>query len=436
MAMRFYNRERELSSLWKNREMSKKGGAFTIITGRRRIGKTALILESEKDNRFLYFFVPRSTVSIICEQLTESAYNDLGLRLFNTGSFRDIFEQLMQYGVKNNFTFIIDEFQELERADPAIMSYMQDLWDRYKSESKVNLIVCGSVYSMMIRIFEDYKAPLYGRATSKFNVGPFGPGVLKTILKEHNSDYKADDLLFLYMVTGGVPKYIELLMDAGAVRYDDMLDLVCAHDSKFITEGKDLLISEFGREYGTYFSVLQMIAGGKNTLREISEAVGKEAGSYLDLLEKEYGLIKKNRPLFSKQNSRDIRWKISDNYLRFYFKFIYGNQSLVEAKRYDRLKEKISSEYAQYSGSLLEDYFREKIAEEEDFTDIGSYWDRKGQNEINIITVNVSNKTATVAEVKRNPNKADVNELKRRSDNISELKEYDIEYRILSLDNM
>jgi AAA+ ATPase superfamily predicted ATPase len=436
MMMKFYNREEELKILKKNRDQSKNSGTFTIITGRRRIGKTALILESEKDNKYLYFFVPRGNISIICEQLTDCAHNDLGLRLYNTGSFRDLFEQIMNHGKKSNFTFVIDEFQELERADPSIMSSIQDLWDRNKSESKINLILCGSVYSMMIRIFENYKAPLYGRATSKFNVGPFGPSVLKRILKDHNPDYEPDDLLFLYMVTGGVPKYVELLMDAGAVRFDEMLDFVCSHDSKFITEGKDLLISEFGREYGTYFTILQLIADGKNTIREISEAIGKESGSFLDVLEREYKLVKKNRPLFSKENSRNVRWRISDIYLKFYFKFIYGNQSLIESKRYDKLKEKILSEYAQYSGSVLEDYFTKNVAEEREFTEIGSYWDRKGQNEIDIIYLHGRTKKAAAFEVKRDPKRADKNQLKEKAESVQELGGYDIEYEVLSLKDM
>jgi hypothetical protein len=147
-------------------------------------------------------------------------------------------------------------------------------------------------------------------------------------------------------------------------------------------------------------------------------------------------LVKKNRPMFSKENSRSVRWKISDNYLSFYFKFIHSSLSLIETKRYDKLKEKISSEYAQYSGSVLEDYFRAKAAEEEDLTDIGSYWNRKGQNEIDIIALNDLTKKATVIEVKRDPKKASKSQLKEKAENIEELKEFDITYKVFSLNDM
>jgi len=434
--MKFYNRKEELEILRRNREMSKKFGVFTVITGRRRIGKTALIREFGKDGRSLYLFVPRSTESLLCEQLVKNADTDLGIEIFNTGRFRDIFEQLLIYGGKNNFTFVIDEFQDLKRMNPSIMSSIQELWDKYKQISKVNLIVCGSVYSMMVEIFEDQKEPLFGRAVSKMNMAPFRPSAVKEILKDHNPVFVPDDLLFLYMVSGGVPKYIELLMDAGAVTFDGMLDSVCSMDSLFITDGRELLISEFGADHGTYFSILQLIAGGRNTLKEISEAIGKEAGAYLENLEKRYGVVRKNRPVFSKKNSRDVRWRVSDNYLRFYFRFINSNLSLIELRRYDILKERISSEYAQYSGSVLEDYFREKIAEEERVTEIGSYWDKKGQNEIDIIALDGIGSKAAVAEVKRDRRKADLKVLEEKAERVPGLKGYEITYRTLSPEDM
>lgn len=434
--MKFYDRETELKILRKNREMSKKNSVLTVITGRRRIGKTRLITESEAPGSILYLYVPRSTESALCEQLVKNAERDLGITLFDTGRFRDLFEQLMMYGNEKNFTFVIDEFQELERINRSIMSCIQGLWDKYKDTSKVNLIVCGSVYSMMIRIFERNKEPLFGRATSKLNVRPFGTSTIKAILKDHNPDYEPDDLLFLCMVTGGVPKYIELLMDSGAVSLEKMLDEICTPDSKFLSEGKDLLISEFGKDYGTYYAVLQLIASGKNTLREINDSTGKDSGTYLENLERDYYLIRRSRPIFSKDGSRDVRWQISDSYLRFYFRFISGNLSLVESNRCDVLRDIIASEYPQYSGFVLEDYFKKKMAEEERITRIGSHWDRKGQNEIDIIALNEMDGKATVAEVKRDPKKADIEKLRERGETVPGLKGFDVEYRVLSLDDM
>jgi len=433
--MRFYDREEELEVLKRNKERSKNTAVFTVITGRRRIGKTALIIESEKDSRFLYFFADRSSEALLCEQLAAAAERDIGFTLVNSGRFQDLFRQLMVYGQNNNFTFVIDEFQELARANETIMSHMQDLWDKYKSTSKINLIVCGSIHSMMIRIFSG-KEPLYGRATSKFSLRQFRPSIIKTILKDHNPNYRPDDLLFLYMVTGGVPKYIEELMDGKAATLDKMLNHICSPGSLFLTEGKDLLISEFGRDYGTYFSILRLISKGMTKETDISNMIGKDCGAYLENMEREYNFLKKSRPITSKGNSRDVRWKIVDNHLRFYFRYISENQALIEKEQYGLLKELIKEDYPQYSGQVLEDYFVEKIAEEERFTDIGSYWDRKGENEIDIIVMNDLDKKTVVAEVKRNPKKANINDLRQRAASVRGLDKYEIEYRILSLNDM
>jgi len=434
--MKFYDREKELEVLRKNQERSKNGGVFTVITGRRRIGKTVLIKESERGNKKLYFFVQRTSEKSLCRKLAKAAKKDLDLYLIDSGEFHDLFLQLMRYGENENFTLIIDEFQDLEKVNPSIISSIQEIWDEYRSRSQVNLIACGSVYSMMVRLFQDNKEPLFGRATSRLNVRPFSPSVVKKILADHNPNYKQDDLLLLYMLSGGVPNYIEVLMDSGAVTFEKMLDFVCSPESVFLTDGKYLLVTEFGKEYATYYTILELIADGKNTLREINDSTGKDSGAYLEKLERDYGLIKKNRPIFSKDNSRDVRWQITDNYLRFYFRFVSCNQSLIELNEYEALKEEITSEYSQYSGRVLESYFKEKMSEEESLTGIGSYWDRRGQNEIDIIAVNEKTMKAIVAEVKRDPKKANLKSLENKTELVEGLSGYDIEYKILSMKEM
>jgi len=290
---------------------------------------------------------------------------------------------------------------------------------------------------MMMKIFEDRKEPLFGRLTSKIKLRPFAINIIKTILKDYNPQYTSEDLLCLYMLTGGVPKYIDLLMETGAVTKKKMLDTVTCMDSPFIGEGRELLISEFGKEYGTYFSILQLIASGKTTQSEIDSIIGKNTGAYLANLEKEYSLITRNKAMFSKPESRKARWVLNDNYLRFWFRFIFPNQSLVEMGKYELLREYIDMGYEQYSGSILEKYFRTKIAEEEQVTNIGHYWDNKGENEIDLIALNDLDKTAIVAEVKRNPKKIDLNILQTKVNSINkELTKYNVELRSLSMNDM
>lgn len=436
--MKFYNRTEELAALARTLEQSKKNACFTVMVGRRRIGKTSLLLESVKGQKYLYLFVSRKSEPLLCEQFQQEATNALGLQIFGTITrFKDLFEQLLIFATKEHYTLIIDEFQEFDNVNSSIFSDVQNLWDQYKDKAKINFIASGSIYSMMMKIFENRKEPLFGRLTSKITLQPFAVSVIKEILADYNPKYTSEDLLCLYMLTGGVPKYIDLLMEAGAVTKDKILDMVTRSDSPFIGEGKELLITEFGKEYGTYFSILQLIASGKTVQSEIDSIIGKNTGAYLANLEKEYSLIKKNKPMFSKPESRKNRWSLNDNYLRFWFRFIFPNQSLIEMGKYDLLREYIDKNYEQYSGLLLEKYFRAKMAEEERVTNIGSYWDNKGENEIDLIALNDLDKTAIIAEVKRNPKKIDMTVLQKKADSIKkELAKYDVELRGLSMNEM
>jgi AAA+ ATPase superfamily predicted ATPase len=436
--MKYYDRIGEAAILERNRKQSEKSAVFTVMVGRRRIGKTSLLLESVKGQKYLYLFVSRKSESLLCAQFQQEAMEALGLQIFgNITRLRDLLEQLLILATKENYTLIIDEFQEFDNVNPAIFSEIQDLWDRYKGKARINFIACGSIYSLMMKIFENRKEPLFGRNTSKIVLRPFTVSVIKEILGDFNPKYTPEDLLCLYMLTGGVPKYIELLMEAGAITKRKMLDAVVSPDSTFIGERRELLISEFGKEYGTYFSILQLIAGGKTTQSEIDSIINKNTGADLANLEKEYSLIVKNKPMFSKPESRKARWSIADNYLRFWFRYVYPNQSMIEMGKYDLLREYIDRDYQQYSGLVLERYFREKIAESERVTAIGNYWDSKGENEIDLIALKDLDKTAIVAEVKRNSQKIDLAALAIKASSIKkELAKYRVELKGYSLDDM
>jgi AAA+ ATPase superfamily predicted ATPase len=453
--MKFYNRKEELEMLEQNRLQSEKKGCFTVLVGRRRIGKSALILESLKKQKnlsaspghtgterivsaSLYLFVSRQTEAVLCGHFQEEAEKNLGLKIFGEISrFRDLFEQLLVFAETSPYTLVIDEFQEFERINPAIFSEIQELWDKYKDRARIHLIACGSIYSMMLKIFEHGKEPLFGRMTSKITLRQFRISVIKKILKDHNPAYTPEDLLCLYMLSGGIPKYIELLMDWGACTFDQMLDRAVRPDSPFLNEGRELLIGEFGRDYGTYFSILQLIAGGKNTQAEIDSIIGKNTGAYLVNLERDYSLIARIRPMFSKPESRNGRWKISDQYLRFYFRFICPNQALIETGRNKQLLSLIRKNYEQYSGSVLEDYFRTKITEETDVSAAGAFWDKRGENEIDCIALSAAAKTALVAEIKRKAEKISLSALEAKTAALQkELAGFRITCRGFSMEDM
>ena len=436
--MKFYDRTQELELLWDINKQSRNTACFTVMVGRRRIGKTSLLLESMKGEKFLYLFVSRKSEVLLCEQFQQEIKDSLELEIFgNVTEFRILFEQLMIYATQTHFTLIIDEFQEFDNINSSIFSDIQNIWDRYKEQAKINFIACGSIYSMMKKIFENNKEPLFGRLTSKIILKPFRISTIKEILKDYNPEYTPEDLLAFYLITGGVAKYVALLMEAGAVTFNQMIRYTIRPDSPFLSEGRDLLISEFGREYATYFSILQLIASGKTSQSEIDSIIGKNTGAYLANLEKEYSLINRKKPMFSKPESRKSRWCLNDNYLMFWFRFIFPNLSMIELGKNNMLEQFILKNYEQYSGRILERYFRDMIAESEDITDIGNYWDNKGENEIDLIALNRFENKALIAEVKRNFHKVNIARLYEKVATIKkQLAHYTLDIKGLSMQDM
>lgn len=438
--MRFYDRDKELNILNTNWNQTTERGRLTVVTGRRRIGKTTMLRKSAEvgNQPLLYLYVSKDNERVLTGKFQEAAEQALGLQIFGRlETFAQFFEQLMRYGQQNHFTLIFDEFQNFIKVNPAIPSHIQDIWDKNHEKVKVNMVACGSIYSMMHKIFDNEDEPLYGRQDCRINMQPFRISVLKEVLHDHNPKYTSEDLLCLYMLTGGVAKYVAWLMDAKAVTKAKMLRWVTQAGSPYLSEGTELIMSEFGKDYTNYLSILQLIASGLTTQSEIDGVIGKNTGAYLDNLEVEYSYIHHRQPMFSKPGGRNSRWQLDDCFLRFWFRFILRNQALVEMERNDLLLEIVERGYEQYSGLVLEQYFRQKWMEEERVTLVGNYWDRKGVNEIDMIAINEIDKKAVVAEVKRQRKKLNSSELAGKVSTISKkLAKYEVRQIGLTMEDM
>ena len=436
--MKFYGRNQEIIRLLQLDEQSCKTSVFTLLLGRRRTGKTTLVRHAFHDKQLLYFFVSSKTEAMICKEFQQSIESGLGLHIYGqVDKFSTLLRELMIYSEQHHLTLMIDEFQRLYDIDPAIMSEIQDVWDSHKDRAHIHLIACGSVYSMMLKIFRDKKEPLFGRATAEIRLQPFSTELLKQILSDNNPNYTPEDLLMLYTISGGVAKYVELLIDTGATNKETMIDAVCKNGSVFLNEGSELLVGEFGKRYQVYFSILELIANGMTSQSQIDSVLGTNTGRYLNTLEEEYNLIQKVRPLFAKPNSHGIKFALHDNFLTFWFRFIESNRSLVEMGKMDLLKEIIHKDYTQFSGLMLERYFRQMYAEKERTTEVGRWWNTRSEDEIDMIAIERLDKRVTIAEVKRNASKINLEETKERFANIrSHFRGYEVNFIALSMDNM
>ncbi len=348
----------------------------------------------------------------------------------------------MELAKVRKFNLIIDEFQEFFNINSSVFSDMQNIWDTYRNDTRMNLLLMGSVYSMMHKIFESYHEPLFGRADAIIRLSGLGTETMKEIIYDYRPNYTNDELLAFFTITGGVPKYIELLCDNSDLSIEGMFDYVVRENSPFVNEGRNLLIEEFGKDYGLYFSVLSCIATGINTQGAIESALGGvTVAGHLKRLIEDYSLIKRVRPIMAKPRSQSVQYEITDNFLRFWFNYFDRNQTLVELNNFDYLRKIIVDDYPTFSGLALEKWFRLKMTESHQYIDIGSWWERKkgkDANEVDIVAISIDDSTAVVAEVKRQQRNYDHKLFMEKVDRLKTtiLSKFKIATRLFTLQDM
>ncbi|MBI4843597.1 MAG: ATP-binding protein [Nitrospirae bacterium] len=413
--MRFYNRKQEIQELTTLYNQTKDSARMAVITGRRRVGKTMLALEFAGKYKFIYLFVSRKAEHLLCMEYIDEIKKHFTLPVLgDIKYFRDVFALLLELSRQEQFVVIVDEFQEFYNVNPAVYSEIQRLWDLNKSKCRMNLICIGSVYSLMHKIFEESKEPLFGRADRILFLKPFTIKDTYRVLSDHGAD-DMKSLFDCYVFTAGMPKYLDMLTSNSALSYKDILDFMLTPNSPFINEGRNLLIEEFGKEYGTYFSILELISIGKTARTEIESVLEIHAGAYLARLENDYALISRHKPVGAKPGSRLQKYKITDNFLNFWFRFIFRNRSAAETENFSYIKEIINRDYSSYSGRMLESFFHQLFAETGNYNVVGSYWEKGNQNEIDLVAINDLKKEITLADIKIDRKKINLNALKKRS---------------------
>lgn len=434
---KFYNREVQLNKLRTiSDNIGQSKGRLSVVVGRRRVGKTRLLNEAFQSitQQYLYLFVSRKSESALVSEFSTILQNELNTKFFKPESLKDIYEYLLDYSTHTPITVVIDEFQDIERVNSSLFSDLQNLWDEYKNKSMMHLVCCGSMYNLMTRIFKDEKQPLLNRDDYFFKVNPLAPNYIKAIMKD-NDRYTPNEMLTWWCLSGGIPKYLEWLTNSGSSPFDTLI----SNGSPLIKEGMHRLVEDFGSEHRAYFDILGAIASGYNSRPRIENYLDTSVGVHLDKLEKDFDIITRLRPITAKENSRDIRYKIADEFLSFWFRFIYSNRSAVEIENYDFIRRIIYRDFDTYSGTQLETLFKAIIIESKQFNNIGSYWNNKGEDEIDIVAINDLDKEILIAEVKRQYKKYSEPKLILKSKSLLQnlnKKGYKVSYRGFSLDNL
>lgn len=434
--MKFYNRESEQAQLQKWSAAATNGqSSLTLMVGRRRVGKTALLQQTYKNEPALYLFVSRKAESLLCEEFTEQIRTQLNIPIFGEPKrLREVLDIPFKYAQSQPLTLILDEFQDIARVNSSVFSELQHLWDQYRDSMKMHLICCGSLYSLMTRLFQDSREPLFGRADHRINLQPLKPPYLAELLRDQQR-FSADNLLTWFTLSGGVPKYLEWL-----IRTDPQQDLwqeLINENSLVLEEGRYRLAEEFGAEQSTYFSILATIASGKTSRSDIESVLEMSVGPYLKRLEEEFDILQRFTPVLATPNSRQVKYRIHDAFLSFWFRFIYRYRSAVEIENFSFIRQVITRDFATYSGTWLELLFQQQLAATGRYSLIGNYWESGNKNEIDIVALNELEKTALIAEVKRNPKNLRISHLKEKARKLEQkLVGYEITYRGLSLEDL
>jgi uncharacterized protein len=418
--MKFYGRERELNKLNELAATGANAAHLVVVTGRRRIGKTALIkCFGEGRNDLIYFFVGRKKPQVLLDELTSLLAERMPLlKSLKITNFEQFFSILFDQMAAEPLFIVFDEFQNFLYVDPSVFSTLQHLWDSNRDRAKGAMICIGSVQTLMRDIFEGSKEPLFGRATARIHLAPLAADVIAAILRDHKRKPETDLLLFTTLF-GGVPKYYFLLdrHQLFGLKADEIISRTfCEPDALLQNEGRELLIEEFGKNYQMYFSIMQVIAAGETQMARIADTVGLNTSTipkYLDELTSYYQVIERRVPVTAtRAEQKNGRYHISDPLMRFWFRYIIRNQSLIEMGETERLNSKIMQDLPTLMGHAFENLTRALLTARNDgsivpfmFEKIGGYWNRTGSVEIDIVALDDAGGNILFGECKLNGNR-------------------------------
>ncbi len=359
---KFVGRQRELAEL--NAVLAEGGAQFILIYGRRRVGKTTLILHwAEQTQRpVIYWVATRDTPAQVRLSFTRALWawaypGSQAVPRFDT--WAEVFETAARLLGDRQVILIMDEFSYAAESDPSLPSNLQAAWDHLFKDLNVTLVLAGSHIGLMVGLM-GYQAPLYGRFTAQLPVDPLPFPALRDFLPRH----PATERVAVYAVAGGIPAYLERFNDARSVGAN-MQRLFMRRTGMFRSEPFILIGDVIRRETQTYEAVLKVVAAGRRTPQEIGATLGLTSSylsPYLKQLES-LRLIERRLPATippeRRRTSRSSRYHLADPYLRFYFRFIAPNLDLVEQELTGLLWERIGEQFRAFVVLTFEELCRE-----------------------------------------------------------------------------
>jgi len=389
----FVNRNEELELL--ENKYNSNNFELIVIYGRRRIGKTELVKRFIKDKDSIYYLC-RETTPIDNIRSFKEVSNDI----INLDHIKDDWEAIFKYiseKINKKLVIVLDEFPYLIKSEPTTVSIFQRIVDLYLKYTKIKLILLGSSISIIEKDVLSYNSPLYGRITAQLKIKPLKfKHCVELLQKDIENSIK------IYGICGGVPLYLKEFVDKKD--FWDLIKTKVLSPTSILREDAIFLLSQEFREPSKYFSILEAISLGKKTLGEIISFSGfKDKTSISPYINRLLFLeiIEKIKPILTKNPKKGL-YEIKDEYLRFYFRYIYPNLSLIEEDVFDIPR--IKKDYNSYLGRVFEKICKEIIIELMKSsklpmtTKIGPYWDKNV--EIDLLALNESSKKLLAIECK------------------------------------
>lgn len=439
---RFVNRTSEvakLEALWEG-----PGLQLAILYGRRRLGKSYLLQHVWQRRVGVRFQATQATSEVIRRALLEEARStlkDASLTDADRPNWRSVFRYFLERGTHEQLFLILDEFGYIVAADPEVPSIIQALWTEFAGRSRLRLVLCGSQVTMMRSLTEQAR-PLHGHTTYTKLVQPLTYRDAAEFIAP--ARWPTRDTLMLYGCLGGSGRYLDFVR--GTDSFQDNLIRLVIDEGPLYEEGSNILMLEEGiREPASYNSVLTAIAGGATEWGEILNQSKVGSGALQNVLDtmKNILLIEREIP-FLGDPGKGI-WQISDNFLRFWFRFIEPN---ISARRNQRANlfwsSKIEPKLTDYMGwRVFEDICRSWVRTRGDrlpwpgnVEDVGRWWRRDGQLEIDVVA-RLDNKRYAFGSCKWNSKPmdgGDLTDLMRAVDQLPEEKwRRDAHYMLFSL---
>ncbi len=371
-----------------------------ILYGRRRIGKTFLLNHFSETRNAIYYLATKESETVQARELSNRIakfYKDDALSINPFSSYSQIFEYLAKKTIARTL-LIIDEFGYIMETSPYISSVLQKYWDEGMNQSKIFIILNGSIIAVMESLLS-IKNSLYGRRTGQWHMKVLSFVEFYDFLKSK----EFTDIAQCWALTGGIIFYAKEFMDYKSIK-EFVMKTFFNRGHAFYEEGRIIVSDEFG-ETQTYFSILSGIAKGITKSNDLSNFIGiknTSLSSYMRSLI-EIGFVERIVPVTDPENSKKTRYFIKDNFLRFWFSFVYPNKNLVEINKFYEIENDIKKRFPVFMGRAFEMLVRENVGEfiNMNFDKIGTWWGRnpekpKGFNEEEIDIVAINNKTGNI----------------------------------------